>query len=86
MAIKDYIDNPPALFAEYEGYPCTRSIKDACGLTAIDIHSTYRTVGMHGHGLISPVKADILGKVISAYVASPGFKRAWKRIAEEHLK
>jgi len=37
-------------------------------------------------GLISPVEADILGKVISAYVESDQFKADWRRIALDHFQ
>jgi hypothetical protein len=61
-------------------------MKDETGRVVYDIQSTiYNDKDNPIVGVISPVEADILGKVLAAYVSSDQFKADWSRIAEQHL-
>jgi hypothetical protein len=70
-----------------KGYGAPRYICDEAGRSCIEVLSTTNNNRQNPIvGVISPVQADILGKVLAEYVASEQFKADWARIAEDHLK
>ncbi len=73
MTLYEYPSNPPKLSGN-------RWIIDERGKTVIEVHSTYRD-----GGVIDPVEADILAKVLNEYLQSEQFRGDWFRIAHEHI-
>ena len=91
--MKSICENTPLLhhyteiLKDKQIYNNYRSIKDEAGRETLYIASTISNNAETDWvvGVISPVQADILGRVISEYVESAQFKADWSRIAEKHL-